>query len=246
MAKDAVDRMLEQWKRERPDLDVTATGIFGRISRIAALVEQSMDRVFEPHALTGADFVVLAALRRSGKPYRLTPTALSRSMMVSSGGTTKRLDRLEARNLIRRDRSREPNATRSHSSSENSSSRSNPTSAGTSPEPSERMTALRIRTLARNALRDGRSDEKRWPRVPGVATNQPTSGSFRWPQLRLAISIEKRRRKTQLFRVARTIPRLSRRPVRSARQAHAARGRVGHRPTRLGSPRHLGQPQVAR
>jgi DNA-binding MarR family transcriptional regulator len=104
VAKDAIDRILEQWKRERPDLDVAATGVFGRISRIAALVEQSMDRVFEPHALTGADFVVLAALRRCGKPYRLTPTALSRSMMVSSGGTTKRLDRLEARGLIRRDR----------------------------------------------------------------------------------------------------------------------------------------------
>jgi DNA-binding MarR family transcriptional regulator len=103
MAKDTVDAMLEQWKRERPDLDVTATGVFGRISRIAALVEQSMDRVFEPHGLTGADFVLLAALRRSGEPYQLTPTALTRSMMVSSGGTTKRLDRLEAQGLIRRD-----------------------------------------------------------------------------------------------------------------------------------------------
>src|SRR5262249_46804454 len=95
--------MLEQWKRERPDLDVTPTAVFGRISRIAALVEQSMDRVFAPHGLTGADFVVLAALRRSGKPYQLTPTALSRSMMVSSGGTTKRLNRLESQGLIRRD-----------------------------------------------------------------------------------------------------------------------------------------------
>ena len=103
VAKDTVDAMLEQWKLERPDLDVAATGVFGRISRIAALVEQSMDRVFEPYGLTGADFVVLAALRRSGKPYQLTPTALTRSMMVSSGGTTKRLDRLEARGLIRRD-----------------------------------------------------------------------------------------------------------------------------------------------
>jgi DNA-binding MarR family transcriptional regulator len=103
MATDAVDAMLEQWERERPDLDVSATGILGRISRIAALVDQSMDRVFEPHGLTGGDFVLLAALRRAGKPYRLTPTALSRSMMVSSGGTTKRLDRLEARGLIRRD-----------------------------------------------------------------------------------------------------------------------------------------------
>ena len=103
MAEDAVDAIVEQWQRERPDLDVSATAILGRISRIAALVDQAMDRVFQPHGLTGGDFVVLAALRRSGKPYQLTPTALSRSMMVSSGGTTKRLDRLDARGLIRRD-----------------------------------------------------------------------------------------------------------------------------------------------
>jgi DNA-binding MarR family transcriptional regulator len=95
--------MLEQWERERPDLDVSATAILGRISRIAALVDQAMDRDFEPHGLTGGDFVLLAALRRAGKPYQLTPSALSRSMMVSRGGTTKRLDRLEARGLIRRD-----------------------------------------------------------------------------------------------------------------------------------------------
>ena len=76
MAADAVDAILEQWQRERPDLDVTATGILGRISRIAALVDQAMDRVFQPHGLTGGDFVVLAALRRSGTPYQLTPTAL--------------------------------------------------------------------------------------------------------------------------------------------------------------------------
>ena len=103
MSADVVDSILDQWHRERPDLDVTATGILGRISRISSLIDQEMDRVFEPHGLSAGDFVVLAALRRSGKPYRLTPTALSRSMMVSSGGTTKRLDRLQARGLIRRD-----------------------------------------------------------------------------------------------------------------------------------------------
>ena len=103
MTADAVDGILEQWERERPDLDPTATAILGRISRISALVDQEMDRVFQPHGLTGGDFVVLAALRRSGQPYQLIPTALTRSMMVSSGGTTKRLDRLEARGLIRRD-----------------------------------------------------------------------------------------------------------------------------------------------
>ncbi len=68
MTVDAVDAMLEQWHRERPDLDVTATGILGRISRISALVDQEMDRVFQPHGLTGGDFVVLAALRRSDQP----------------------------------------------------------------------------------------------------------------------------------------------------------------------------------
>ena len=101
-AADAVDEILGQWQRERPDLDVTSTGVFGRISRIAAVVDQAMDRVFQPHGLTGGDFVVLAALRRSGTPYQLTPTALTRSMMVTSGGTTKRLNRLEAHGLIRR------------------------------------------------------------------------------------------------------------------------------------------------
>ena len=103
MSGDAVDGMLEQWQRERPDLDVSATGILGRISRLAAVVEQEMDEVFAPEGLTGADFVVLAGLRRSGKPYQLRPSELSRSMMVSAGGTTKRLDRLEVRGLIRRD-----------------------------------------------------------------------------------------------------------------------------------------------
>jgi DNA-binding MarR family transcriptional regulator len=95
--------MLDQWRRERPDLDVTATGILGRISRLAVLVEKEMDKVFRPHGLTSADFIVLAALRRSGKPYQLTSKALSCAMMVTSGGTTKRVDRLESRGLIRRD-----------------------------------------------------------------------------------------------------------------------------------------------
>ena len=103
MSADTVDAILEQWRRERPDLDPTPMSVFGRISRIAALAEPELERVFRPHGLTGGEFDVLATLRRSGRPYRLTPTALSRSMMVSSGGTTKRLDRLEARGLVRRD-----------------------------------------------------------------------------------------------------------------------------------------------
>jgi DNA-binding MarR family transcriptional regulator len=101
---DAVDTILEQWRSERPDLDPSPMGIFGRVSRIDAVAHEAIESLFRRHGLTSADFDVLATLRRAGAPYRLTPTALSRSMMVSTGGTTKRLDRLEARGLVRRAR----------------------------------------------------------------------------------------------------------------------------------------------
>ncbi|MCZ7589918.1 MAG: MarR family transcriptional regulator [Gaiella sp.] len=101
--RDAVDRITAQWRRERPDLDPAPMGIVGRISRIAALAERELDPVFAEHDLTGADFDVLATLRRSGSPYRLTPGELSRSTMVTTGGMTKRLDRLEAGRLVRRE-----------------------------------------------------------------------------------------------------------------------------------------------
>ena len=100
---DAVDRITAQWRHERPDLDPTPMGVIGRISRIAALVQRELDRVFAEHELTGADFDVLATLRRSGAPYRLTPGELSRSTMVTTGGMTKRLDRLESTGMIRRE-----------------------------------------------------------------------------------------------------------------------------------------------
>ena len=66
------------------------------VSRISAVVQRELERVFAEHDLTGADFDVLATLRRSGAPYHLTPGELSRSTMVTTGGMTKRLDRLEA------------------------------------------------------------------------------------------------------------------------------------------------------
>jgi DNA-binding MarR family transcriptional regulator len=100
---DAVDRITAQWRRERPDLDPDPMGVIGRISRIAILVERELERVFAQHGLTGGDFDVLATLRRSGAPYRLTPGALSRSTMITTGGMTKRLDRLETSGLIRRE-----------------------------------------------------------------------------------------------------------------------------------------------
>ena len=101
--RDAVDTITEQWKRERPDLDRSPMGVIGRISRIATLVQRELDRVFAEYGLSGGDFDVLATLRRHGAPYRLTPGELTRTTMVTTGGMTKRLDRLEAAGLIRRE-----------------------------------------------------------------------------------------------------------------------------------------------
>jgi DNA-binding MarR family transcriptional regulator len=100
-ASDAVDRITAQWRRERPDLDSTPMEVIGRITRLSALVQRELERVFAQHELAGGDFDVLATLRRSGGP--LTPGELSRSTMVTTGGMTKLLDRLETQGLIRRE-----------------------------------------------------------------------------------------------------------------------------------------------
>jgi len=98
---DAVDRITAQWRRERPDLDSTPMEVIGRITRLSALIQRELERVFAQHGLAGSDFDVLATLRRSEAP--LAPGELSRSMMVTTGGMTKLLDRLEAQGLIRRE-----------------------------------------------------------------------------------------------------------------------------------------------
>lgn len=99
---DAVDAILEQWKRERPDLDVRAMGVIGRLARVAALGERSIAEGLARHRLNVGEFDVLAALRRAGAPYRLSPTRLTRSLMLSSGAMTNRLDRLEQAGLVER------------------------------------------------------------------------------------------------------------------------------------------------
>ena len=102
MARDHVNYVLEQWRREIPDLNRAPMAIIGRISRLAQLLQDELEPVFARYGLNGGEFDVLAALRRSGRPYRLTPTDLSRSLMVTSGGMTKRLGALEARGLVAR------------------------------------------------------------------------------------------------------------------------------------------------
>jgi len=103
--EDAVDRILAQWRSERPDLDCSPMGIIGRISQLQREVHLAQRATFARHGLDVPSFDVLAALRRAGPPYQLTPTALMRTALVTSGAITQRLDRLEERGLITRERS---------------------------------------------------------------------------------------------------------------------------------------------
>jgi DNA-binding MarR family transcriptional regulator len=99
---DGVDRIIAQWARERPDLDTTAMAVFGRIFRLSRMAGDHVERAYADYGIGRAEFDVLATLRRSGEPYQLSPGALAESMMLSSGGTTARLDRLEKAGLVER------------------------------------------------------------------------------------------------------------------------------------------------
>jgi len=99
---DAVDRIVEQWARERPDLDLGPMATIGRLKRCAALIERQLNTVFSDYDLTLWEFDVLATLRRAGAPHCLPPTELFQSLMVTSGTMTHRMQRLEARGLVER------------------------------------------------------------------------------------------------------------------------------------------------
>ena len=99
---DAVDAILEQWRRERPDLDASPMGPIGRIKRCAALLEARLESGFAEFDLCLWEFDMLATLRRAGAPYRLSPTELFSTLMVTSGTMTHRLKRLETRGMIER------------------------------------------------------------------------------------------------------------------------------------------------
>ncbi len=99
---DGVDEILEQWQRERPELDPTPIGVVGRVSRLARELEQRLEPVYREHGLEAGWHDVLATLRRTGPPYRLRPTEFTSALMLTSSGTTKRLDRLEQAGLITR------------------------------------------------------------------------------------------------------------------------------------------------
>jgi len=99
---DHIDRILEQWRVERPDLDVAALGTLGRLFRAALLADMELAKGLAGFGLQRGWFDLLAALRRAGEPCQLNPTELMRATLLSSGGVTKRLDRLAEAGLVRR------------------------------------------------------------------------------------------------------------------------------------------------
>ena len=101
---DSVDRIMAQWGAVRPELDVSAMGILGRLSRVTRLLERAQLDVFEAHGLQAGEFDILATLLRSDAGARgVTAGALASSSMVTSGAITNRLDRLLAKKLISRE-----------------------------------------------------------------------------------------------------------------------------------------------
>jgi DNA-binding MarR family transcriptional regulator len=99
---DEVDGLVAAWRRERPDLDVAPLEVLSRVSRLARHLDRARAASFAAHDLEAWEFDVLAALRRSGRPYELTPGRLMQQTLVTSGTMTNRIDRLEARGLVRR------------------------------------------------------------------------------------------------------------------------------------------------
>lgn len=102
---DHVDRLRAQWAREIPGLDTEPMAILGRARRLSLLVSGGIERTFADFGLDRGEFDVISTLRRAGPPYRLTPTELYSTLMISSGGLTHRLARLEKAGLIGREKS---------------------------------------------------------------------------------------------------------------------------------------------
>ena len=94
---DHVERIIEQWNRERPDLDVAPMALIGRLGRLARAWSREMEATFARHGLNAASFDLLATLRRAGPPHALSPGALIEATMVTSGTITNRIDRLGRR-----------------------------------------------------------------------------------------------------------------------------------------------------
>lgn len=102
MAEDAIDRIVREWNAVRPGLDVSATHVLQRITRLYLLQSSSFAKVFGAFGLTFGEYEVLAALLRSGPPHRMKPRDLVGALVLSSGAVTNRIDRVEALGLVER------------------------------------------------------------------------------------------------------------------------------------------------
>jgi DNA-binding MarR family transcriptional regulator len=100
MNGDLIDRLIDDWTRERPNIDASAMGVVGRVLRLGRILEARANRMLRAHGLVYTDFDVLATLRRSGEPYSLTPSILRQSALITSGAMTAALNRLKAARLI--------------------------------------------------------------------------------------------------------------------------------------------------
>ncbi len=101
--EDEVDRLVADWRRELPDLDVSPLEVLSRLSRLARHLDRARRAAFAEQDLQVWEFDVLSALRRSGAPYRLSPGSLLNQTLVTSGTMTNRIDRLAERGLVRRE-----------------------------------------------------------------------------------------------------------------------------------------------
>ena len=100
--RDEVDDLVAAWRAERPDLDVQPLQVLSRVSRLARHLDRARRTAFAGHGLETWEFDVLSALRRQGSPYQLSPGALLRATLVTSGTMTNRIDRLAAASLVLR------------------------------------------------------------------------------------------------------------------------------------------------
>ncbi len=101
---DEVDDIVLRWQAERPDLDVTPLHVLSRVSRLARHLDRARRAAFAAHRLEMWEFDVLSALRRQGAPYQLSPGALLRATLVTSGTMTNRIDKLADAGLVSRHR----------------------------------------------------------------------------------------------------------------------------------------------
>jgi DNA-binding MarR family transcriptional regulator len=101
--RDEVDRLVDAWRRERPDLDVTPMEVLSRVTRLSRHLDRARRQACAEHHLELWEFDVLTALRRSGPPYQLSPGQLIHEMLVTSGTMTNRVDRLATRGYVTRE-----------------------------------------------------------------------------------------------------------------------------------------------